>query len=108
MCYVDVRTRDELGLFAELVEPGLVTMLLPTTPVTAQVRADRIAFKNLGAEAVARLGELGVRSASELAEVAEEIADLVDDDTFWAHQGVLEPDAVPEGGPVVAVLRFAG
>jgi len=83
MWYVDVPTRDELGLFAELVEPGLVTILLPTTPVTSQVQADRIAFKNLRAEAVARLGELGVRSAS-------------------------EPDAAPEGAPVVAVLRFAG
>ena len=86
MWHVDVPTRDELALFAELVEPGLVTILLPTTPVTALVQADRIVFKNLGAEAVARLGELGVRSASEVAEVAEEIADLVDDDTFWAHQ----------------------
>jgi hypothetical protein len=86
MWHVDVPTRDELGLFAELIEPGLVTLLLPTTPVTAQAQGDRIALKNLGAEAVARLTELGVRSASEVIEIAEEIADLVDDDEFWAHQ----------------------
>ena len=86
MWHVDVPTRDELDLFAELIEPGLVTILLPTTPVTAQAQADRIQLKNLGAEAVARLTELGVRSASEVAEIADEIADLVDDDTFWAHQ----------------------
>jgi hypothetical protein len=86
MWHVDVPNRDELGLFAELIEPGLVTILLPTTPVTAQAQGDRIALKNLGAEAVARLTELGVRPAADVAEIAEEIADLVDDDTFWAHQ----------------------
>jgi len=43
--------------------------------VTAQVQADRIAFKNLGADAVASPTELGVRSAAEVAEVADEITD---------------------------------
>jgi hypothetical protein len=99
MWHVDIPTRDELVLFAEFSEPGLVTILLPTTPVTAQVQADRIQLKNLGAEALARLTELGVRSAAEVAEVAEEIADLVDDDTFWAHQShglavIVVPDHV--------------
>jgi hypothetical protein len=86
MWHVDVPTRDELELFAGLIEPGLVTILLPTTPVSSQAQADRIQLKNLGAEAVTRLTELGVRSASEVAEIADELADLVDDDTFWAHQ----------------------
>ena len=86
MWHVDVPTRDELALFADLNEPGLVTILLPTTPVTAQVQADRIVFKNLGADGVGRLTESGVRSSSAVAEVADVIADLVDDDTFWAHQ----------------------
>ena len=86
MWHVDVPTRDELGLFAELIEPGLITILLPTTPVTAQAQGDRIQLKNLGAEAIAQLSALGVRSPSELGQIAEEIADLVDDDEFWAHQ----------------------
>ncbi len=65
--------------------PGLVSIYLPTSPVTPEADADRIALKNLAAEAAARLEAEGV-DKREREEIVEALADLDEDEEFWALQ----------------------
>jgi Bacterial archaeo-eukaryotic release factor family 11 len=63
---------------------GSVSIYLATDPASTG-EAERIEFKNLAAEAVQQLGDADAK-ASDLAALQEELADLVDDDTFWRYQ----------------------
>lgn len=63
----------------------LISVYLPTSPVTSETERDRIAFRNLGAEAVEGMAAAGA-SAAEREGVAGALADLHDDDGFWAMQ----------------------
>ncbi|MGB7983224.1 MAG: hypothetical protein WCF36_20785 [Candidatus Nanopelagicales bacterium] len=86
MWNIDIPSRDALLALAALRQPGVVTIYLPTTPLTKDAQADRITLKNLASQAVARLAELPELSREQIKEVSEELDDLVDDDDFWAHQ----------------------
>ncbi len=86
MWNVDLPTGDELLALAELRGPAVVSIYLPTTPLTAQAQADRIELKNLAAQARTALEQAGVATSAEVAEIDEELADLVDDDDFWEYQ----------------------
>jgi len=86
MWNVDIPSSDELRTLAELRGPAVVSIYLPTTPVTADAQADRIVLKNLADQARTGLEEAGVASRAEVAEIDEELADLVVDDDFWEHQ----------------------
>lgn len=85
MLHVDLPTDDDLRRIADAPEEPTVTVYLPTTPVTASVDADRIAFVNLAREGVESLRAAGV-SKKEADAIAEELDDLGDDAAFWAHQ----------------------
>jgi hypothetical protein len=63
----------------------LVSIYLPTSPITLEAEGDRIAFRNLSAEAVEGMDATGA-SAAEREGVEEALADLHDDDGFWAMQ----------------------
>lgn len=63
----------------------LVSVYLPTSPITPETDGDRIAFRNLSAEAVEGMAAAGA-SAAEREGVEEALADLHDDDGFWAMQ----------------------
>ncbi|HEY2055578.1 MAG TPA: hypothetical protein VGH14_16725 [Solirubrobacterales bacterium] len=63
----------------------LVSIYLPTTPITSEAEADRIAFKNLAAEAVERLRAGGI-GAADLEAIREALDDLHDDRDFWGLQ----------------------
>ena len=84
MLYVDIPTRADIERLGA-VRAACVSIYLPTTPLTQDAQADRIALKNLAASAVEQLRSLGTAKA-ELAAIEEALADLVDDDEFWRFQ----------------------
>lgn len=85
MIHVDVPTPSDLRNLAESRNAASVTIYLPTTPVSIQTEGDRIALKNLGREALEQLEAMSA-DRRDVAEIAEEIDDLVDDDEFWRFQ----------------------
>jgi hypothetical protein len=65
-------------------DPVSVSIYVATDPAWPNA-AERIEFKNLGAEAVRQLRDRGVPTA-ELTAIEEDVADLHDDDEFWRYQ----------------------
>ena len=63
----------------------LVSIYLPTSPITPRAEADRIAFKNLAGEAIEQLEAAGAE-APERRAVDEALTDLHDDREFWGLQ----------------------
>jgi Bacterial archaeo-eukaryotic release factor family 11 len=83
--HTDIPSRRQIeGLLQSRGSP-LVSIYLPTTPITPRAEADRIAFKNLAAEAVDELGDAGAGSSGSGA-IEEALADLHDDREFWQLQ----------------------
>ncbi|HOW50292.1 MAG TPA: hypothetical protein PLB26_21835, partial [Rubrivivax sp.] len=85
MLYVDIPSRYDIERLGAARADACVSIYLPTTPLTQAAQADRIALKNLAADAVGRLRAMGVDKARAAA-VEESLADLVDDDEFWRFQ----------------------
>jgi hypothetical protein len=83
--HTDIPSRRQIERLLQAQGPPLVSIYLPTSPSTPQVEADRIAFKNLAAEAVAELDAAGAESAEREA-IEEALADLYDDREFWGLQ----------------------
>jgi hypothetical protein len=85
MIHVDIPAPTDLRHLAESRHAASVSIYLPTTPVSIRTDGDRIALKNLGKEAVEQLERISTDRRA-VAEIAEEIDDLVDDDEFWRFQ----------------------
>ena len=83
MLHVDLPTQADLEALIHDRGPARVSLYLPTTPLTQQAQADRIALKNLAGEALAQLADHDKREVRALEEL---LFDLVDDDEFWAVQ----------------------
>jgi hypothetical protein len=85
LLHIDLPTDEDLRRMAAFGGTATVSIYLPTTPVTVDAEADRIAFVNLAREAldavVAHDPPRGVAEA-----IALHLDDLADDDAFWAHQ----------------------
>jgi hypothetical protein len=81
--HVDIPSRREIERLLRARGEGLVSIYLPTTPITPDAEADRIAFKNLGREALEELRARGIHG-HELEAIEAELDDLHDDDAFWA------------------------
>ncbi len=64
--------------------PSSVSIYVATDPASPG-DAERIEFKNLAAEAGRQLRDAGFTSR-DLVPLQEEMADLIDDDTFWRYQ----------------------
>lgn len=84
MLHTDLPDRAQVGRLLAHRDSSSVSIYLATDPVSPG-EAERIEFKGLAAEAVQQLRDAGVRAA-DLAPMEEEMADLVDDDTFWRYQ----------------------
>lgn len=82
--HTDIPSGGEIDGLLEARGEGLVSIYLPTSPVTPEAEADRIAFKNLAREAVEELRARGFAARSP-AEVEEELDDLHVDDAFWTE-----------------------
>lgn len=85
MLYVDIPTSADIKTLSSYRGQACVSIYLPTTPVTQQAQADRIALKNMAREAVQELQADGA-DERQIAAIAEEFDDLVDDDEFWRFQ----------------------
>jgi hypothetical protein len=83
--HTDIPSRRQIERLLEASRPHLVSIYLPTTPITPDAEADRIAFKNLTAEAVGELEAAGAGSA-ERRGIEEALTDLHDDRGFWQLQ----------------------
>lgn len=83
MLHVDIPTTEDLRLLIAKRGPAHVTIYLPTTPVTHDTQADRIALKNLADNA---LEQLTSHDKRERQAIEERLLDLMDDDIFWEYQ----------------------
>jgi len=90
MLHVDMPTRAELEALIRHRGPACVSIYVPTTPLTRDTQADRIALDNLAGQAIDQLD--AAAAAADRAQrllvrdMAELMRELVDDDAFWAMQ----------------------
>jgi len=85
MLYVDIPSLADLTALASYRGDMAVSIYLPTTPVTQDAAADRIALKNLARDALGQLEAIGADKAR-ATDLFERIDELEEDDAFWAHQ----------------------
>lgn len=83
MLHLDIPTRADIETLIQDRGPARVSIYLPTTPLTQQAQADRIALKNLADQALAQFPETEKKQRKAVEEL---LHDLVDDDAFWEHQ----------------------
>ncbi|MBS1889486.1 MAG: hypothetical protein JSU06_20110 [Actinobacteria bacterium] len=83
--HTDIPRRGEVERLLARRGEGLVSIYLPTSPITTEAAGARIAFKNLARQAAEGLREAGVATAAREA-VEEELDDLHEDEAFWAVQ----------------------
>jgi hypothetical protein len=97
--HTDIPTRADLEQLLSVRDAACVSIYLPTTPEERGER-DRLEFKRLAAEA---LDQLGGSSTNDLGDV---LADLVDDEGFWARQAhSLAVFATPSGARTFQVAN---
>lgn len=85
MLYADIPTVSEFKALAEIRADACVSLFIPTTPVTQESGAERIKLGNLAKQAYAQLVNAGL-DKHRLAGLEEQIADLMDDESFWCYQ----------------------
>lgn len=85
MLHVDIPSDDDIADLARQRDEIAVSIYLPTTPLTQDTAADRIALKNLAREALTQLDADGA-DRRRVAALAEELDDLQEDDEFWRVQ----------------------
>jgi hypothetical protein len=83
--HIDLPTRAEIQALGERRGWPAVSIALPTTPLTQDAQADRIAVRNLIREAIAAITAAGADVRVVRAVEAPLLA-LAEDDEFWAHQ----------------------
>lgn len=98
MLHVDIPTIADLTALAMQRADMAVSIYLPTTPLTQDAQADRIALKNSTREAVAQL-QAANADKRRVAALEEHLDDLIDDDEFWTFQArslaiLATPDAI--------------
>jgi Bacterial archaeo-eukaryotic release factor family 11 len=98
MLHVDIPTLPELRTLAAARGDICASLFLPTTPLTQETAADRIALKNLVQGLVGELDAKGF-DKRRVAALKEQLADLIDDDEFWRFQArslavLATPDSV--------------
>jgi hypothetical protein len=69
--HTDIPTRSDIESLIAVEAPGCVSVYLPTSPLTQEAQADRIAFRNLCSQ------------AAPVPEVEEALDELASDDEFW-------------------------
>ena len=85
MLHVDIPSRADIERLSNARSPACLSIYLPTTPVTQDAQADRIAMKNLARDGLGKLATDGVPKRT-VAAIEEALDDLIDDDEFWRFQ----------------------
>lgn len=85
MLHLDVPTTSELRALVGVRDDLCVSLYRPTTPLTRDAQADRIALRGQLEDALgqARAAAVDKRRVAALAEL---VLEVVQDDSFWAHQ----------------------
>ena len=85
MLHIDLPTRSEILKLAESRGGPCVTIYVSTTPLTEAAQADRTQLKNLLKEAVRQLEAVDTPKRS-IWPIEAAVAEIGEDDEFWAHQ----------------------
>lgn len=85
MLYIDTPTRADIGALNAHRAEGSVSIYLPTTPLTQDIEAARIAFGNLAKAAFEQLKAVGF-DKRRLAALEDGLAAVAEDDAFWRLQ----------------------
>ena len=85
MLHVDIPTRSDIERLSAVRAPACLSLVLPTTPITHDAQAGRIALRNLARSGAEHLLARGAAKRA-VVEIEESLADLIDDDGFWAFQ----------------------
>jgi hypothetical protein len=98
MLHIDLPTRSEILKLAETRGAPCVTIYVSTTPLTEAAQADRTSLKNLLKESLHQLEAVDTPKRS-LWPIEAAVAEIEEDDEFWAHQAnslaiFLTPDSV--------------
>ena len=85
MLHIDLPTHAEIAQLANFRGNPAVSLYLPTTPVTQDAQADRIALRNQLKAALAQIEEVGV-AKRDVEQIRDSVEGLIADDDFWARQ----------------------
>ena len=84
--HLDIPSESELRFLATISASAVVSIYLPTTPISKDAAADAIALRNRVAEAMAEVRQRPEVPRGDDEYIEEQLLDLVDDEDFWAHQ----------------------
>jgi hypothetical protein len=82
--HTDIPTRQDIEQLLEVREPHCVSIYLPTSPITHEGDASRIALKNLSTAAIQQLHDADVDKRS-IWPIEEALEDLAEDEVLWDH-----------------------
>lgn len=85
MLHVDLPTRSEIERLAGFRGSPAVSLYLPTTPLTQDAQADRVALKNMLKSAVAEMEAAGTPKRAVRA-IEDAVEHIIADDDFWVEQ----------------------
>lgn len=86
MWHLDIPSESELRLLATISAPAVVSIYLPTTPLSKEAASDAKVLRNLVSEAMTEVRQLPDLPRGDDEYIEEQLLDLVDDEDFWAHQ----------------------
>ncbi|MCX6482249.1 MAG: hypothetical protein NT146_03045 [Mycobacterium sp.] len=86
MWNLDIPSESELRLLAAINAPAVVTIYMPTTPISQDGAAEAMALHNLVKEAMIEVRQRPELPRGDDEYIEVQLLDLIDDDDFWAHQ----------------------
>lgn len=86
MWHLDIPTESELRLLATISAPAVVSIYLPTTPISQDAAADAWVLHNLVKEAMIAVRQQPDLPRGDDENIEQQLLDLVDDEDFWAHR----------------------
>jgi hypothetical protein len=86
MWNLDIPSESELRLLAAINAPAVVTIYMPTTPISQDGAAEAMALHNLAREAMIEVRQRPELPRGDDEYIEVQLLDLIDDDDFWAHQ----------------------
>ena len=86
MWNLDIPSESELRLLAAINASAVVTIYMPTTPVSQDAASEAMALHNLVREAMTEVRQRPELPRGDDDYIEVQLLDLVDDEDFWAHQ----------------------
>ena len=86
MWNLDIPSESELRLLAAINAPAVVTIYMPTTPISQDGAAEAMALHNLVKEAMIEVRQRPELPRGDDEYIEVQLLDLIDDDDFWSHR----------------------